>query len=109
MGGDRLLYKADAGSPAVSFLETKLILNSTISDSDIAKFACADLKDHFLATPMQDPEYMGVKYKYIPDDIKKRYKLADKVTPDGYLYIKIGIGMYGLKQASLLAFQHLVR
>ena len=110
VGGDRLLYEADAGSPAASLLETKLILNSTISDSDKgAKFACANLKDHSLATPMQDPEYMRVKYKYIPDDIKKRkYKLADKVTPDGYVYIKIGKDMYGLKQASLLAFQHLV-
>jgi len=52
---------------------------------------------------------MRVKYKYIPDDIKRKYKLADKVTPDGYVYIKIGKGMYGLKQASILAFQHLVR
>jgi len=58
---------------------------------------------------MQDPEYMRVKYKYIPDVIKRKYELADKVTPDGYVYIKIGKGMYGLKEASLLAFQHLVR
>jgi len=110
VGGDRLPYEADAGSPAASLLETKLILNSTISDSDIGpKFAYADLKDHFLATPMQDPEYMRLKYKYIPDDIKQKYKLADKVTSDGYVYIKIGKGMYRLKQASILAFQHLVR
>jgi len=65
VGGDRLPYEADARSPTASLLETKLILNSTISDSDIgARFACADLKDHFLTTPMQDPEYMRVKYKY---------------------------------------------
>jgi len=59
VGGNRLPYKADAGSPAASLLETKLILNSTISDSSFgARFAFADLKDHFLATPMKDPEYM---------------------------------------------------
>jgi len=57
VGNDKLPYKADAGSPAASLLETKLFLNSTISDADKgARFACADLKDHFLATPMKEPE-----------------------------------------------------
>ena len=33
VGGDRLSYSHDAGSPAASLLETKILLNSTISDS----------------------------------------------------------------------------
>jgi len=60
---------------------------------------------------MKDPEYMRVvvKYKYIPEDIKRKYNLAAFVTPaDGCVYIKIKKGMYGLKQAFLLAFQHLI-
>ena len=33
VGGDHLTYNADAGSPAANMLETKIILNSTISDA----------------------------------------------------------------------------
>jgi hypothetical protein len=88
VGGDRLEYAKDAGSPAASLLETKLILNSTILDAhDNAKFLCADLKDFFLATPMEVPEFMRVKYKYFPTDVKKRYNINTLVADDDYVYI----------------------
>jgi len=67
----------------------------------------ADIKDHFLATPMDHPEYMRVQYKYILNDIRHRYNLNSKVTSDGYIYIKIQKGMPGLKQAAILAYRHL--
>ena len=58
-GGDKLLYDGDAGAPADSLLETKLMINSVISDAKSgARFMSCDLKDFFLATPMQKPEYM---------------------------------------------------
>ena len=108
VGGDKLNYNDDAGSPAANLLETKILINSVISDSDRgAKFMCADIKDHFLATPMDEPEYMRVQYKYIPEDIRVRYQLHSKVTPDGWIYIKIQKGMPGLKQAAILAYKHL--
>jgi hypothetical protein len=104
VGGDKLPYDDDSGSPATSLLETKLILNSTISDARRgARFLSADLKDHFLASPMRDPEYMKIKYKYFPEDIRTKYELWNLVTADGYFYIRIKKGMYGLKQAALLA------
>jgi hypothetical protein len=69
-GGDKIPYNDDAGSPAASLLETKLLLNSTIPDADKgSRFMCADLKDHFLALPMKDPEFMQIKYNYFPEDI----------------------------------------
>jgi hypothetical protein len=109
VGGDKLPYDDDSGSPAASLLETKLLINSTISDSRRgARFLSADLKDHFLASPMKHPEYMKIRYKYFPTDIRKKYELWKFVTPDGYIYIRIKKGMYGLKQAALLAYQHLV-
>ena len=108
VGGDKLEYPDDAGSPAANLLETKILLNSVISDADKgARFMCADIKDHFLATPMDHPEYMRVQYKYIPNDIRHRYNLNSKVTSDGYIYIKIQKGMPGLKQAAILAYRHL--
>ena len=54
VGGDKLDCHYDAGSPAASLLEKKLISNSTISDARKgARFLSADLKDHFLASPME--------------------------------------------------------
>ena len=67
----------------------------------------ADLKDFFLASPMERAEYMKVKLKYFPEDIIKRYNLQTLVAADGYVYIKIQKGMYVLKQAALLAYNNL--
>ena len=99
VGGDRLSYSNNKGSPAASLLKTKILLNSTISDADKgARFMSLDLKDFFLATPMPNPEFMKVPFKYFPQDIVDKYKLSTKLHND-YIYIKIKKGMYGLKQA----------
>ena len=110
VGGDKLPYDDDAGSPAASLLETKLIINSVISDSDKgARFFTLDLKDFFLCSTMEDPEYMKVYWKHIPEDIRQRYNLYQfKQDDDDYLYIKIKRGMYGLKQAAILAYKQLI-
>ena len=110
VGGDRLKYARDAGAPAESLLETKLIVNSTISDAHAdARFMCAGLKEFFHATPMDEPEFMRVKYKYFQDEIRKEYNINAIVAQDAYVYIKIQKGMYGLKQATVLAYNHLVQ
>ena len=109
VGGDRLPYDNDAGSPAAALLETKLVINSTISDAKKgARFMGADLKDYFLASPMPENEYMRIHSKYFPDDINQHYNIAALVAPDGYVYVRIKKGMYGLKQAALLAYTHLI-
>jgi hypothetical protein len=71
--------------------------------------SCADLKDFFLATPMDDQEFMRVKSKYFPLEIRKRYNIDALVTYDDYVYICIKKGMYGLKQVAVLAYNHLVK
>ena len=109
VGGDRLEYESDAGSPAASLVETKLTLNSVVSDAHRgARFMVADLKDFFLGTRMKDPEYMRINYKYFPEDVRQQYDLANKVASDGYIYVRIKKGMYGLKQAAVLAYDQLV-
>ena len=55
---------------------------------------------------MQQPEYMKA-WKYIPQDIQEKYNLNNKVHK-GYVYVKIKRGMYGLKQAAILAHDELV-
>ena len=100
MGGDCLEYESDAGSPAALLVETKLLLNSTISDAHQgARFMSAGLKDFFLATKMAEPEYMRIPYKYFREDVGEQYDLQSKVTLDGYIYVKIKKGLlFLLKQ-----------
>ena len=48
VGGDRLQYPDDTASPAATLLETKLLLNSTISQSSKnARFMTIDIKTFF--------------------------------------------------------------
>ena len=48
VGGDKLTYDKDAGSPAANITETKILVNSVISDAKQgARFMSADLKDFF--------------------------------------------------------------
>ena len=48
-------------------------------------------------------EYMCMKLDMFPDDLIEEYNLRDKVEPNGYVYIEVCKGMYGLPQARLLA------
>ena len=110
MGGDKLEYEFDAGSPAASLLETKILINSVVSDAKMgARFFSLDLKDFFLASPMKSPEYMRIAYKYFPDDIKKRYNIDEIVAEDKFVYVRNKKGLYGLKQTAILAFDQLVK
>ena len=110
VGGDKLECEFDTGSPAASMLDTKILCNSIISDASRgARFLDADIKDFFLMSYMDEPEYMRVAFKYFPKDIIQRYNLSQKVASDGYVYIKIKRGMYGLKQAAILAHEQLIQ
>ena len=52
VGGDKLHYTDDAGSPAANLLETKVLINSTISEASRgARFMTADIKDFFWHRP----------------------------------------------------------
>ena len=67
VGGDKLDYMFDAGSPTTDMLETKILVNSVISDAkDSARFMSLDLKDLFLCSTMPEPEYMKIAWHYIP-------------------------------------------
>ena len=100
-----MVYLDGADSPAANLMETKLLVNSTISDAtNGARFVSADTKSYFLATPMAKAEYMKVQYKNIPEDICQQYQLHKKVTSDSCIYIRIKKGIHGLKHAAILAY-----
>eukprot|EP00804_Cyclotella_cryptica_P019806 CCRYP_009697-RA/>CCRYP_009697-RA protein AED:0.19 eAED:0.25 QI:0/0/0/1/1/1/2/0/745 len=104
VGGNRITYPGDCGTPTADMLTTKILLNSVISTKG-ARFMTIDIKDFYLNTPMVRPEYMRLKLSDIPDHIIKLYKLDKLVTTDGYVYVLIQKGMYGLPQAGIIAQQ----
>ena len=54
VGGDKLLYPFDAGSPTANLLVTKLLINRKISDAHKdARYMSADIKDYLLASPIE--------------------------------------------------------
>ena len=67
----------------------------------------ADIKDYFLATAMDKAEFVKVQYTHIPDDIQIQYNLTTKAATDNYIYIQIKNDMQGLKQVTILAYNHL--
>ena len=48
-------------------------------------------------------EYMRLKIAKLPQYFIDEYKLHDKKTKDGYVYLEIRKCMYGLPQAGILA------
>ncbi len=75
VGSEQLSYEDGPGSPAVLLLETKFLIKSVISDAHRgALFMSLNLKDYFLASPMdRPPEFMKDDIKKFPQDIKQRY------------------------------------
>ena len=68
-------------------------------------FLGIDLANFYLNTPMPKPEYMRLCLDIIPEEIIAKYNLRNLVDKDGWIYIKIWKGMYGLPQAGILANQ----
>ena len=109
IGGDVLDYFGDASSPAASLIETKLLINSTISDAaQGVRFFTIDIRDYFLQSILNDPEYLHIDGKYFFSDVRAKYNIDEIIAPDGYVYCKVKKGLYGLKQAARLAHDQLV-
>ena len=102
VGGDRINYPEDVGTPMADITLVKVFFNSVISTPK-AKCAKLDIKDFYLNTPMPRFEYMRLKLSDIPEDIIVEYNLCEIATPDEYVYIDVRKGMYGLPQAGIIA------
>ena len=85
-------------------LTTKILLNSIISTHG-ARFMTIDIKDFYLNTPMDRPEFMQLKIADLLEDFIELYNLKQLATPDGYIHVHIQKGMYGLPQVGIIAQQ----
>jgi hypothetical protein len=67
-----------------------------------AKCCCADVKNFYLETPMDRYEYMRMPARLIPAAFIAAYDLDSKIH-NGFLYMEIRKGMYGLPQSGIIA------
>jgi hypothetical protein len=65
VGSNLLHYLGNCGTPTVDMITVKLHLNSVISTKN-ACYCTIDLKDFYLNTPINRPEYMRMKVSNLP-------------------------------------------
>ena len=62
-----------------------------------------DIKNFYLNAPLAQYGYLWLKLRNFPDDVIEEYNLKENTTKDGFAYVEVRKGMYGLPQAGLLA------
>jgi hypothetical protein len=103
VGGDILDYSGDVATSTADITTFKILISSNLSTKDAAMMMM-DIKNYYLVTPLPRCEYMKMLLSRFPEEIIQKYNLND-LAVDGWVYIEIRKGMYGLKQAVLLANQ----
>jgi hypothetical protein len=101
VGGNLIDYPGDISTKTAGLITAKVLFNSVISTPN-AKFMGIDLKNFYLNTPLDRYEYMKMPIVLIPPKIIDQYNLLPLVH-NGFVFIKIQKGMYGLPQAGILA------
>jgi hypothetical protein len=86
VGRNLINYPGNTHVPTADITTFKLHVNSTLSTPD-AKICCADVKNFYLNTPMDRPEYMYIPLNLIPQEIIEEYKLLN-IAHNGSIYVK---------------------
>jgi hypothetical protein len=97
-----LNYRGATSTPTAKLTTAKCVLNSAILTPN-GCFMLADKEDFYLNRPLKWYKYVRLPIALILDKIIQQYQLQQLATPDSWVYIKIQKGMYGLKQAGILA------
>ena len=97
IASNHIIYPGDVGTPTGSLELVKLMINSVLSRKG-ARFACFDVSNFYLTTPMDRPEYVRVNIKDIPQEFIDEYNLK-KYVHNGWVYFEIVQGYYGLPQS----------
>jgi hypothetical protein len=103
VGGDILDYSGNVATSTADITTFNILINITLSTEDAAMMMM-DIKNYYLGTPLPRFEYMKMLLSRFPEEIVQKYNL-NALAVDGWVYIEIRKGMYGLKHAGLLANQ----
>lgn len=105
IGGDRINYPGPTTARTAAMPLVKLLLQSVISDNK--RFLTLDIKDFYLNTPLDRPEYLRVSSKIFSQHIVVKNDLQQYLYKGSILF-EVNKGMYGLPQARLLAQNRLI-
>ena len=78
VGGNLLNVPGDLSTKTADFSTAKVLCNSVIP-TDEERFVGIDIKNIYLQTPMEHPEYMKIPVQLIQQDFFDKYKLEKKV------------------------------
>ena len=104
-GGDRIVYSGEVSADTAALESVKVLWNVLCSEG--AQWACLDIVDFYLGTPLPDSEWMWVPLSLCPPATRRRYGL-DALARDGKVLVRLSKGIYGLPQAGKLARDKLV-
>jgi hypothetical protein len=102
VGGNRINCPGKVTTPTAEMLVAKVLFNSVISPKG-AHFITMDISNFYLMTPLHHSKFIQIKLSDIPDEFIREYKLREKATKNGSIYIRAKRGMFGFPQAGLLA------
>ena len=97
IAGKNITYPGDVGTKTALLDLIKLILNSVLSRKG-SKFVTFDIKNFYLQTPLNRPEYVRIILSDIPQEFIDEYNLLDYVHINSWIYFEIRNGVYGLPQ-----------
>jgi hypothetical protein len=103
VGGDIIDYNGETATSTADITTFKILINSTLSTKD-AKIMMMDIHYYYFGTPLPTYVYMSLPISILIDEIIDKYCLK-KLAVDGWVYLEIRKGMYGLKQAGILENQ----
>jgi hypothetical protein len=104
VGGDRINYPGKVATLTTEMLVTNMFFNSVISTKGV-QFMTMDMSNFYIMTPLDHAEFIQNKLSDIPDEVVDKYKLREKVTKNGSIYIRAKCSMYCLPQAGLLTIK----
>ena len=67
IGGDRINYPGPTTARTAAMPLVKLLLQSVVSDN--SRFLTLDVKDFYLNTPLNRPEFLRISSKFLPQHI----------------------------------------
>ena len=107
-GGDFIDCAYNVSSPSVSMPNSKIHINSIISDAHIGdRYLGIEISNFYLSTNVPYHQYMQVHPSKILKEIWDEYDI--NIAPDGFVYLEIRKGMYGLKESGVLEFNKLLK
>ena len=108
VGGNLMGFPGLLSTLTETVTTAKFLFNSVISTPG-AKCLVADVKNLYLNNDLPNPKYMKLHLHIIPQEIIDEYALHDLADKDGWVYLKIVKGMYGLKQVGIITNMELTK